>query len=82
MKARTSPKCCIFYWMRFVMFFAIFVLRYRVWEVAVLTLVCDITPYILLVCDAEQMPPFGHYKSRVRTELCIIVLRKSTDFEP
>ena len=62
------------------MFIAIFSLRYGAQYLAVLTLVCYITPYMLLFGVAVQMQPFGHCSARVRTDLCSVFCRNSSDF--
>ena len=62
------------------MFIAIVSLRYSAQYLAVLTLVCYITPYIMLFGVAVQMLPFGHCRARVRIDLCSVFCRKSSDF--
>ena len=62
------------------MFIAIFSLRYGAEYLAVLTLVCYINPYIMLFGVAVQMPPSGHCKACLRTDLCSVFCRKSSDF--
>ena len=79
-KVRTSLKSCVSSRIRFVMFFAIFSLRYGAQYLAVLTLICYITPYMMLFGVAVQMPPFGHCSARVRTDLGSVFCRNSSDF--
>ena len=62
-KVRTSLKSCVCCRMRFVIFIAIFSLRYRAQYLAVLTHVCYINPYIMLFSVAVQMPPFWALQS-------------------
>ena len=62
------------------MFIAIFSLRYGAKYLAVLTLVCYITPYMMLFGVAVQMPAFGHCSACVRTDLCSVFCRSRSDF--
>ena len=79
-KVRTRLKSCLCSRIRFVMFIAIFLLRYGAQYLAVLTLLYYMNPYIMLFGVAVQMPPSGNCGACVHTDLCSVFCRKGSDF--